>query len=67
MLDLLVLLLVFVLVIVIVFWLMDLLGLPEPTNRIVRVIIVLIAIVYLLTRVFPGLGGAGVAPLALIL
>ena len=54
-------LLIFVLVagliIYLIFWAMSYLGLPEPIRKVVVVIVVLIAVVWLLSNFLPGATG----------
>ena len=55
MLGLLIWVLIFGLICYLIFWAMGYLGVPEPIRKVVTVIIVIIAIVYLLSLI-PGLG-----------
>jgi hypothetical protein len=54
MIDLLILLLILVVVVLIAVWLIDIMGLPHPINMILKVIVALIALLYLLQK--SGLG-----------
>lgn len=56
MISLLVTLIVFALVCYLIFWAMGYLGVPEPIRKVVTVIIVLIAAIWLLTNFLPASG-----------
>lgn len=47
---------VFALVCYVLFWLIGYLGAPEPIRKVVVVVIVLIAIIWILTNFLPGAG-----------
>jgi hypothetical protein len=47
---------VFALVCYVIFWLIGYLGVPEPVRKVVVVVIVLIAIVWILSNFLPGTG-----------
>lgn len=57
MISLLIYALVFALVCYIIFWVMGYLGVPEPIRKVVTVIIVLIAVIWLLSNFLPAAGG----------
>jgi len=57
MLSLLVTLVVFALICYLIFWAMGYLGAPEPIRKVVTVIVVLIAVIWLLTNFLPIAGG----------
>ena len=48
---------VFCLVAYVIFWLMGYLGAPEPIRKVVVVVMVLIAIIWILTNFLPGTAG----------
>jgi hypothetical protein len=48
---------IFALVCYVIFWLIGYLGVPEPVRKVVVVVIVLIAIVWILTNFLPGTAG----------
>jgi cytosine/uracil/thiamine/allantoin permease len=50
--------LVFGLICYLIFWVMGYLGMPEPIRKVVTVVIVIIAILYLLGYVMPRTGAA---------
>ena len=56
MISLLVTLVVFALIAYLIFWAMGYLGVPEPIRKVVTVIIVLIAVIWLLTAFLPLVG-----------
>jgi len=56
MIDLLVLILVLAVVVIVAVWLIDVMGLPHPINMVLKVIIALLALVYLLQKSGLGLG-----------
>ena len=56
MIGLLIWILVFGLVCYLIFWAMGYLAVPEPIRKIVTVVIVVIAVLYLVGYVMPGLG-----------
>ena len=58
MISLLVTLVVFALIAYLIFWAMGYLGVPEPIRKVVTVIIVLIAVIWLLTAFLPLVGVA---------
>lgn len=47
---------VFALVFYVIFWLIGYLGIPEPVRKVVVVVLVLIAIIWILTNFLPGTG-----------
>ena len=49
--------LVFALVCYLIFWAMGYLGVPEPIRKVVTVIVVLIACIWLLSNFLPGTAG----------
>lgn len=57
MIGLLITLIVFALVCYLIFWTMGYLGVPEPIRKVVTVVIVLIACIWLLTNFLPGSAG----------
>jgi hypothetical protein len=61
MIGLLITLVVFALICYLIFWAMGYLGVPEPIRKVVTVIIVVIACIWLLTTFLP-LAGVGVVP-----
>lgn len=54
MISLLITLLVFAVVCYVIFWVMGYLGVPEPVRKVVTVIIVVVAVIWLLTNFLPG-------------
>lgn len=48
--------LVFALVCYIIFWAMGYLGVPEPIRKVVTVVIVLVAVIWILSNFMPGAG-----------
>lgn len=56
MVGLLIWILIFGLLCYLIFWTMSYLGVPDPIRKVVTVIIVIIAILYLLGYVLPGTG-----------
>jgi hypothetical protein len=54
MIELLITFAIFALVCYVIFWAMGYLGVPEPIRKVVTVIIVLIAVIWLLTNFLPG-------------
>lgn len=61
MLELLIWLLILAIVVVVVFYIIDLLGLPAPIPMIAKLVIGLIALIVILERVLPSIGGAHLA------
>lgn len=57
MISLLITLLIFAVVCYVVFWVMGYLGVPEPVRKVVTVLIVVIAVIWLLTNFLPGQHG----------
>lgn len=57
MISLLITLVVFALICYLIFWVMGYLGVPEPIRKVVTVVIVLIAVIWLLTNFLPGQHG----------
>lgn len=57
MISLLITLVVFALICYLIFWAMGYLGVPEPIRKVVTVIVVLIAVIWLLTNFLPAAGG----------
>lgn len=55
MISLLLYVLVFGLICYLIFWVMGYLGVPEPVRKVVTVIVVMIAVIYLLNYFLPGL------------
>jgi hypothetical protein len=45
---------VFALVCYVIFWLVSYLGVPEPVRKVIVVVIVLIAVIWILTNFLPG-------------
>ncbi len=45
---------IFALVVYVIFWIMGYLSVPEPIRKVVVVIVVLIAVVWILTNFMPG-------------
>lgn len=56
MIGLLIWVLIFGLICYLIFWVMGYLGMPEPIRKVVTVIIVIIAILYLVGYLMPGAG-----------
>lgn len=54
MISLLITLVVFALVCYLIFWVMGYLAVPDPIRKVVTVIVVLIAVIWLLTNFLPG-------------
>jgi hypothetical protein len=50
---------VFALVCYVIFWLIGYLGVPEPIRKVVVVVIVLIAVIWILSAFLPGTGFGG--------
>ena len=51
---------VFALVAYVIFWLIGYLGVPEPVRKVVVVVVVLIAVVWILSNFLPGTAGLGI-------
>jgi uncharacterized membrane protein len=56
MISLLITVVIFALICYLVFWVMGYLGVPEPIRKVVTVVIVLIAVIWLLTNFLPAGG-----------
>jgi hypothetical protein len=56
MISLLITVVIFALVCYLIFWVMGYLGVPDPIRKVVTVVIVLIAVIWILTNFLPGAG-----------
>ena len=56
MISLLITVVVFALVCYLIFWIMGYLGVPEPIRKVVVVVVVLIAVIWILTNFLPSAG-----------
>ena len=54
MLSLLITVIVFALICYVLFWVMGYLGVPEPIRKVVTVVVVLIAVIWILSNFLPG-------------
>jgi len=57
MISLLITVVVFALICYLIFWAMGYLGVPEPIRKVVTVVVVLIAVVWILSNFLPGTAG----------
>lgn len=53
---------IFALVVYVILWLIGYLGVPEPVRKVVVVVVVLIAIIWMLTNFLPGTAGHPIWP-----
>jgi multisubunit Na+/H+ antiporter MnhB subunit len=58
MISLLVTVVIFALICYLIFWVMGYLSVPEPIRKVVVVVVVLIAVIWILTNFLPGTGFA---------